>query len=615
MMKKILLHISLIVLISTVSLFAEIGVGGASSIFSSGGGGRALGMGGANVVLANDASAVFWNSAVLDKLPYRTISLMYLSLPEGTSYNFAAMAFPTVDYGSFAIGAFLMTTDNMERRNENGKLLGNFSANQQMYLIGYGKKIKDFLSLGFSLKLVGYNIDEFNSFGAGADLGMRIDFTNNIALALNAQNLLAPKINLDRDSETLPLNLKAGLGFNFPFPAGRHNLAFEVDVDKRKELDPVFHVGGELSLLNSYFLRAGYDVDQINFGGGIRYRIFSLGYAYRSQDFFDIQHRISLDISLGGSIESILMKRQQDRLLAAEQLSEEQRQQEIENSFIAARQFFQSGEYDSAEVYYAKAAALSEDTEGEAKERLSQIEKKKSDELIEQVREGTLAQADSAYTVKIFNNLEAAIKGKEFENAKILLDKYRTDYGSTEEFQRLEADYGTVISKESSRLKSTANRSANEGDLLTAAINYNKVLNLNPNDRSAKQNYKVINDRLAALTALREGIAAYNRGDTLTANLNFQKLLTLNPEDTVAIEMLRLLSPEILDEDITPLDRIRADAMTWKLYLEGIEKFREGKYSDAIVSWEQVLESYPGNPETKKNIEQAKRRLSSTSDE
>ncbi len=174
MMTRFLIVIvaSIMAIIATASLQGA-NSGGTTPLFNFGAGGRGLGMGGANVALANDASAIFWNPATLTNLQDRSLSLMHLPLPEGTNYDFAAFGWPTIDYGTFSVGAFLLSTGDIERRDESGRLLGTFSANQQMFLVGYGKQINRFLSLGATLKLYGQSFDDASAFGAGGDLGLK----------------------------------------------------------------------------------------------------------------------------------------------------------------------------------------------------------------------------------------------------------------------------------------------------------------------------------------------------------------------------------------------------------------------------------------------------------
>lgn len=611
-MKKIMIII-LILTLPLTGVFAANDRAGLTPLFSLGGGGRALGMGGANVALANDAAAIFWNSAALTAMPGRSVSFMHLSLPEGSSYEFAALGWPTVDYGTFATAAFLITTDKIQRRDSNGKLLGEFSANQQMYMIGYGKSINRFISLGMALKLFGHNIGDYSAFGAGGDLGLKLTLTDNIMLALNAQNIFAPKLTLDLDQETLPTNYKAGLGVTLPISSGQYRASIEIDVDKTEGIDPVLHVGGELALLNSYFLRGGYDVDQISVGAGVRYRMVAIGYDYRTDDYFSAQHRLSLDISLGGSVESILAKRERDRQLAAEQLSREQRERDLRDATTQARYYFMNGMYDSSQVYYARVSALSGGSDEESSQRLAQIESQKSEELSDQIRANVIAQVDSTEAEDLFAQARAALDENDTEQANWLLGRLRPSFADDTRFQNIEADYGSQVSREIADLQRQANRRLDDGDYASAAVLYNQALQLNPNDPRSRSEMKNLSDRMNTLRLLRQGVAAQEAGDSAAARQSYEEILQINPDDSVAQELHRRMSVE--PETVVPstLADIQADTATWQVYLDGIEQFRQGNYQKAIDLWQKVLAVFPGSEETKKNIEQAKLRLQSDS--
>lgn len=582
-------------------------VGGTVPLFNQGAGGRAMGMGGANVALANDASAVFWNPATLTNLQDRTFSLMYLPLPEGTSYNFAAFGWPTVDYGTFSVAAFLLSTSDIERRDETGRQLGTFSANEQMFLLGYGKRINDYFALGATVKLVGQSFDNASAYGAGGDIGLKISLSDQIAFGLNAQNLLAPKIRIDRDEETLPITFKAGAGVILPLSQGRHMLSIEADVDKTEDTDMGFHAGGELAFLNQYFIRAGYDVDQINLGAGLKFKFVKFAYTFRTQDYFDAQHRLSLDISLGGSIESILAQREKDKREAAIQLAKEAREQELTTATTQARYFYQNGMYDSAEVYYQKISALTGNSDNEASERLSQIDTRRTQELTASVRAGVLAESDSAKAQELFADLNDALALKDLEASNVMLSRLRPAFGDDDRFRQSEAQYSIMTSSRISELRTDGNRLMAQGKLTDAAQRYNEILHLNPQDAAAKSSLTQINSRVNTLEMIRSGVAAYSSGDTVQARQIFEQVLSVNPEDTVAQNMLgRFTNGKVAG---TSLSEIQKDPETWKLYLEGIDKFRNNDYDQAIRLWEQVLDKYPGNSETEKNIQQAKLRL------
>lgn len=607
MLKFVRAVVLVVALLSGCNLSAATS-GGLVPLFSSGAGNRALGMGGANVALANDPSAVFWNPAALTALPGRSLSLMYLPLPEGTNYSFAAVGWPTVDYGSFSLGVFLLSTDQIERRDGSGRLLGEFSAGQQMYLVGYGKQFNRYLAFGATLKLFGESFDNVSSFGGGGDLGVKLNLSDHLMLGLNAQNILAPKIRLDRDSEKLPMNLKAGGGVVIPFSDNRNRLSIEVDVDKTDDVDPAFHVGAEVAFMGNYFLRGGYDVDQVNLGAGLHLGPATFGYTFRTQDFFQAQHRISLDLSFGGSIESILAKREQDKLRSAQELAGEQRKNDLDFARTQAGKFYQNGNYDSAEVYFQRVSVLTNGVDQEANQRLQEIGKQRSDRLTATVRAGVLAESDSLKAEQLFAELTDAINVKDAESSSLLLSRLRPAFGSDKRFSERERGYQGLISERIAMLQRDGSRLSNEGRLAEAALCYDQILNLNAGDATAKHSLRTLNDRITSLSLLRSGIAAFNLGDTALARENIEKVLATTPSDTVALGLLKLIhseSPALSSS----LAEIQKNPDVWKTYLEGIEFFRQGDYEQAIKRWEQVLVSFPGQTETEKNIQQAKLRL------
>lgn len=596
-------------IVATASLTAT-NSGGTTPLFNFGAGGRGLGMGGANVALANDASALFWNPAALTNLQERSLSLMHLPLPEGTNYDFAAFGWPTVDYGTFSVGAFLLGTGDIERRDESGRKLGTFSANQQLFMVGYGKQINRFLSAGATIKLYGQSFDDASAFGAGGDLGLKVALSDNFALGLNAQNILSPEIRIDRDAETLPITFKAGAGVMLPFSQGRHIMSLEADVDKTENLDPVFHFGGEFAFLNSYFLRAGYDVDQVNLGAGLRFKFVQIGYTFRTQDYFDAQHRISLDISFGGSIESILAEREKDRRDAALQFAKEERARDLNFALTQARYFYQNGMYDSSAAYYQRVGALTDNSDDEAATRLAEIDKQRTQELTAIVRAGVLAESDSIKAAELFAELNDAIKVKDLEASSVMLSRLRPAFGQDERFKNSEAQYSLVASDRISELRSEAVRFVADGKLTDAAQRYGEILRLNPGDAAAQRSVAQLGSRVNALELLRSGVAAYNSGDTTQARELFERVLAANPSDSVAQTMLDRFQAGTKTLGV-PLIEVQNDPESWKMYLEGIEKFRSGDYQQAIRLWEQVLDKHPGNSETEKNIQQAKLRLQS----
>lgn len=610
MMRRLYIILALLLATTTCSMAAT-DFAGSTPLFQLGGGGRALGMGGAQAAVANDATAVFWNSAALTMLPSRSLSVMHLSLPEGTNYDFAAFGWPTLDYGTFAAAAFLLNTDGIQRRDEQGRYLGEFSANQQMYMLGYGKSLTSYLSLGFSVKLFGHNLGDYSAFGAGTDLGLQLNITENLSIGANLQNLVQPRLTLNQDEEILPRNFKVGAGARIPLSSGKAQLSLAADIDKTEDLDPRFHVGAEFALLNSYFLRGGYDREQVSFGGGIRYRWVTLGYAYLTQENFDAQHRLSLDLALGGSVESMLAKRQQERFLAAQQLADDNRERELAFAREQARRHFEAGTFDSAAAYYNTVLAFTNDNE--ARERLDQIESMQRTELSNRVRAGAIAELDSARIEELLLDLEASLEAGDLTLAEWQLAQLRPVLQGSEQFAELEQQFISQRNGAALSARARGQQLEGQGRWVEAAISYDRATQLNPDDRIAQRNLNRMQSRIKTLELLRDGLTWLGAGDTLAALAAFDSVLVLIPEDSAAALIVSSIQENGWEQgDAATLDQIRADQDSWALYLKGIEEFRAGRYQEAITLWRQVLASYPGNIDTKKNIEQAKLRLEAT---
>ena len=92
-----ILIVFLISAVNTESLGVEYNAG-VESIFSYGAGARAMGMGGAFVAIADDASAVYYNPAGISQLERAQFSGLHVTLWEGVNYDVINFVIPTLDY-------------------------------------------------------------------------------------------------------------------------------------------------------------------------------------------------------------------------------------------------------------------------------------------------------------------------------------------------------------------------------------------------------------------------------------------------------------------------------------------------------------------------------------
>jgi tetratricopeptide (TPR) repeat protein len=84
---------------------------------------------------------------------------------------------------------------------------------------------------------------------------------------------------------------------------GRYALVTTLELFNPRYSPASFHIGQEVRHRNIFSLRLGLDDTSPTFGFGAEYRNVAIDYAYRSQDFDVNNHRVSLSIKLGASLE------------------------------------------------------------------------------------------------------------------------------------------------------------------------------------------------------------------------------------------------------------------------------------------------------------------------
>lgn len=132
---------------------------------------------------------------------------------------------------------------------------------------------------------------------------------------------------------------------------------------------------------------------------------------------------------------------------------------------------------------------------------------------------------------------------------------------------------------------------------------YRDALDLSPGNaealaglRRGRTELKETLDRFLA-----EGSAAHRAGKLDQARKVYREVLTLDPHQAQALAALRKI------ERAGRAGLTGADSR--RLYLQGIELYTEGDYSQAIAIWRQVLDLDPENEKAQMNIDKAKRKL------
>lgn len=282
--------------------FAKEDGGQAGAIFDAAANARALGMGEAQVAVANDASATYWNPANLSTLDRKDLVSMYSALQENTGYGFLGFAQPTLDYGSFGFGVLSLRSANFERRID-AVASGQFSQSETAFLFSHGFHLNDRLSFGESLKIIRQEIDSFSATGYGMDLSLLTSLTAKIQFGAVLQNILAPSLKLKNEADKYPRQLRLGLGFK-PW----EKWTFATDLDRSEKRSVKIHLGTEYQINKLIALRAGIQEAEVTVGMGFGFKDWGLDYALGYNDaasgFKDlgVSHRFGIHMTFGQKI-------------------------------------------------------------------------------------------------------------------------------------------------------------------------------------------------------------------------------------------------------------------------------------------------------------------------
>ncbi|MCD6318664.1 PorV/PorQ family protein [Candidatus Aerophobetes bacterium] len=254
-------------------------------------GARAAAMGGAFTALADDGTALYWNPAGLARVEKMQLSTVYNMWFQGIKRGYLSLSFPLLG-GEAGLGINYVDTGKIERRDEEGNLIGEVSASDILTSFGYAQQLSFDVMSGVSVGILQETLAENKKSTYLANFGLLIT-TGSFSLGAVYQNIGS---NLGRE-DPLPFTYRAGVALKFK--------SFNIAVDAVKAIDEdiYFCAGLEWWIGNILALRAGYRTNQdigsgVSGGIGLRISTINLDYAYVPYGELGNAQRISLGIKL-----------------------------------------------------------------------------------------------------------------------------------------------------------------------------------------------------------------------------------------------------------------------------------------------------------------------------
>jgi hypothetical protein len=285
-------------------------------------GGKALGMGGAFVSLADDGFAPYWNPAGLVQLSQKELTLMHaetfgsllnhdfigyvLPLKKRERRSALALSLLGLSGGGIKITELEDPTKPIGPSNR-PRVKKEESHGDYVLFFSYAQEINKKLSLGGNAKIIYRNLALNSAFGFGFDWGVLVRIHKNFSGGLNLMDAFTTTLFYDTGTkESIYPALKTGFNFHKDISDFKIVLSFDSDlrIEGRKYASQFWmgessldtHCGGELSYQNRLFGRVGVDQGNFTAGAGLLVKKLMVDFAFLNQKDLDNTYRFSLGV-------------------------------------------------------------------------------------------------------------------------------------------------------------------------------------------------------------------------------------------------------------------------------------------------------------------------------
>jgi hypothetical protein len=283
----------------------------AAEFLTTGVGARALGMGGAFVAVADDASATYWNPAGMTQLGNAELMLMHATRFSGLlQTDMANFVYPGKKY-VIGFNYIRMGIDNIPYSSTldlNGRpVIDKYVSDyEEAGFFSIGTRLSENFSVGANIKTLRQSVGENSSLGFGFDVGFMYHWREKWTFGANLQDITGTYVYWDtghRDAKAPGAQFGASYRNSYTFLRSslllsvQHNIRFEGQaVSSQLNLGETangdFHAGIEYTLFDRLSFRFGGYANDLTMGAGLAIKMLKLDYAFMSYDLGNA-HRVS----------------------------------------------------------------------------------------------------------------------------------------------------------------------------------------------------------------------------------------------------------------------------------------------------------------------------------
>lgn len=281
---------------TTAATFLKLGIGA-----------RAAAMGYSGIALANDASSVYWNPALLSHIDRMDVILSHNLWIAEMQHSFIGVAMPH-ELGTLGAGVTMLRTGKQTRTEAapGGGFVktGDFTNLDIAAHVGVGVKLFEQMGIGVGAKVIYENLAEKSTVAFAGDVGLygRIEMVDIGVVGRN----FGSQMKFNDVAYKLPTQILGGVAVHLL----DNTLAVSASGGNIGESKTQFSFGAEFLPIEYVAVRGGYrtgfqdisgGLKGLTAGAGLNYGDIKIDYAFNAYGDLGATHHITLGFKLGGT--------------------------------------------------------------------------------------------------------------------------------------------------------------------------------------------------------------------------------------------------------------------------------------------------------------------------